>query len=62
MLTTSFGFPLFQSPKHLQVPQVHFEDTRAKPQFRHRETIAPPLVIVEYVVNEEDLGVAQSGR
>ena len=53
----SFGLTLLESPEHFQVPQVHFEDTRAKPQLWHRES----AFVILYLVNQEYLRVAESG-
>ena len=50
-------FTLLKSPEHFQVPQVDFEDTRAKPQLWHRES----AFVILYLVNQEYLGVAESG-
>ena len=56
----SVGFIFLQSPKHFQVPQIHFKNAGAQSELWDGETVSSPILVANDLVDEEDLRVAES--
>ena len=58
---STVGFIFLQSPKHFQVPQIHFKNTRAQSELWDGETVSSSILVAfDDLVDEEDLRVAKS--
>ena len=57
---STVGFIFLQSPKHFQVPQIHFKNAWAQSELWDGETVSSSLLVANDLVDEEDLCVAKS--